>query len=66
MKSKIAELQNIGTAAGSSIQAACFLEHFIGKTPWAHLDIAGVMEMKSISNAWGVKLLTDLAKSLKI
>ena len=43
MLSKIADLKNIGSVAGSSIQAAAFLENFVGKTPWAHLDVAGVV-----------------------
>jgi len=47
MKGAVADLKNInaGQGAGSSAGAA-FLSHFVGKTPWAHLDIAG--------SAWGV------------
>jgi leucyl aminopeptidase len=47
MKGAVADLKNInsGQGAGSSAGAA-FLSHFVGKTPWAHLDIAGT--------AWGV------------
>lgn len=44
IKSDMADVKNIsdGRAAGS-ITAACFLEEFLpGKTPWAHLDIAGM------------------------
>lgn len=43
IKSKIADLQNIGSGSGGgSITAACFLQHFIkNDTPWVHLDIAG-------------------------
>ena len=41
MLSKIADLKNIGSAEGSAIQAAAFLENFVGQTPWAHLDVAG-------------------------
>lgn len=37
---KVADLKNIGTMAGAST-AAAFLEHFVGDTPWIHLDIAG-------------------------
>jgi len=42
MKSSIADVRNIssGRAAGS-ITAAIFLQHFVEKTPWAHIDIAG-------------------------
>lgn len=42
LKSDIADIKNSGTRPGGSIKAALFLEEFIGKTPWAHLDIAGV------------------------
>jgi leucyl aminopeptidase len=47
MKGSVGDLKNInsGQGAGSSAGAA-FLSHFVGKTPWAHLDIAGT--------AWGV------------
>jgi leucyl aminopeptidase len=41
-KSKVADLRNIGTAKyGDAIHAGIFLQEFVGKTPWAHLDIAG-------------------------
>ncbi len=41
LKSKIADLKNIGGKAGGTITAATFLQEFVGNTPWAHLDIAG-------------------------
>ncbi|WII96159.1 leucyl aminopeptidase [Moraxella haemolytica] len=42
LKSKFADLQNIGSREGGSITAACFLKHFIKEgQAWAHLDIAG-------------------------
>ena len=44
IKSDMADVKNLseGRAAGS-ITAACFLEEFLlNKTPWAHLDIAGM------------------------
>ena len=42
IKSKIADLKNIGMrGAAGTISAALFLSHFAGKSPWAHLDIAG-------------------------
>src|SRR5947209_10091443 len=40
IKSPIADLKNTGGRYGGSINAALFLQHFVGKTPWAHLDIA--------------------------
>jgi leucyl aminopeptidase len=41
LKSPIADLKNVDKRDAGTILAACFLEEFVGKTPWAHLDIAG-------------------------
>ncbi len=41
LKSNFADLANVGGRPGGAITAACFLSEFAGKTPWAHLDIAG-------------------------
>lgn len=41
IRSEIADLKQTGGRYGSSINAAKVLEHFVGETPWAHLDIAG-------------------------
>ncbi len=41
LKSNFADIPNIGSRAGGSITAACFLERFTKAYPWAHLDIAG-------------------------
>jgi leucyl aminopeptidase len=41
IKSPIADLKNTGGRNGGAISAALFLQHFVGKIPWAHLDIAG-------------------------
>ncbi|MEE1561889.1 MAG: leucyl aminopeptidase, partial [Alphaproteobacteria bacterium] len=39
----IADMKNItGTRGAGSITASQFLQRFINKVPWAHLDIAGV------------------------
>jgi len=40
--SKIADVKNLGPGAAGSITAAQFLQRFVGDTPWAHLDIAGM------------------------
>ena len=43
LKSDAADMRNISSGRGAgSITAAQFLQRFVGKTPWAHLDIAGV------------------------
>jgi leucyl aminopeptidase len=41
VKSKLADLKNIGGKGGGSITAALFLKEFVNKSAWAHLDIAG-------------------------
>ena len=43
IKSPIADMKNIGGGKAGSITAAQFLQRFIKDTPWAHLDIAGVV-----------------------
>ncbi len=69
IRSKIADMKNIGGAHGGSITAAQFLQRFIeDKTPWAHLDIAGVAwqdgEHKALApswgTGWGVRILNEL------
>ncbi len=42
MKSKIADLKNIGSRWGGACTAAAFLRQFVGEAKWAHLDIAGM------------------------
>ncbi|HET6641033.1 MAG TPA: leucyl aminopeptidase [Nitrososphaeraceae archaeon] len=41
IKSKYADIKNIGGRAGGTITAAIFLSNFVNETPWIHLDIAG-------------------------
>jgi leucyl aminopeptidase len=65
INSDIADMKNISSGRGAgSITAAQFLGRFIGKTPWAHLDIAGVTWTKKNlavaprgATAFGVRLL---------
>ena len=66
MNSTVADIQNINYAGGAgSITAAQFLQRFIlNKTPWAHLDIAGMAFSKKAANlnpggatGFGVRLL---------
>jgi len=67
--STIADMQNINYSGGAgSITAAQFLQRFVtSKTPWAHLDIAGMAFSKKASNlnpggatGFGVRLLNQL------
>ncbi len=71
MKSKIADLKNIGSKWGGACTAAAFLRQFVGETKWAHMDIAG-MDLFSTSNEYssegstgfGVRLLTTYLMNL--
>jgi leucyl aminopeptidase len=41
LKSDVADMKNSGGRPGGAITAAKFLEKFVDKKPWVHLDIAG-------------------------
>jgi len=41
LKSRFADVANIGGRDAGTITAGCFLSRFAGDTDWAHLDIAG-------------------------
>ena len=69
INSTIADMQNINYSGGAgSITAAQFLQRFVtSKTPWAHLDIAGMAFSKKAANlnpggatGFGVRLLNQL------
>ncbi len=69
INSKIADMQNINYVGGAgSTTAAQFLQRFIiNKTPWAHLDIAGMAFSKyggalnsGGATGYGVRLLNKL------
>ena len=69
IKTEIADMKNIGGPGAGSITAGCFLKRHIEKTPWAHLDIAGVTwQNKSTPSipsggvGWGVRMLYHLIK----
>ena len=65
--SKFADMKNTGGRMGGAITAAQFLQRFVEKTPWAHLDIAGTgmgSPQTDINKSWGsgfgVRLLDRL------
>ena len=68
INSDVADMKNVGSGRGAgSITAAQFLKRFIGDTPWAHLDIAGVawkgkgdVLAKKGATGFGVQLLNSL------
>ncbi len=68
LKSRIADMKNVGGRPAGSITAAQFLKRFVkDETPWIHLDIAGVASVKSETmlapkgaTGWGVMALNRL------
>uniref|UniRef100_A0A7S3JUH3 Cytosol aminopeptidase domain-containing protein n=1 Tax=Aureoumbra lagunensis TaxID=44058 RepID=A0A7S3JUH3_9STRA len=66
LKSKIADLKNVGGRPAGSITAALFLKEFVSKDlPWAHMDIAGpVWDTKDdTATGYGVKTLVAWARA---
>jgi leucyl aminopeptidase len=65
IKSRIADMKNVGGRDAGSITAAQFLQRFIkDDMPWAHLDIAGTASVKAETalapagaTGWGVMAL---------
>ena len=53
-KSRVADVKNTGGQPAGAITAAQFLHEFAGATPWAHLDIAGVMNAEK-DKGWEVR-----------
>jgi len=67
IRSEIADMKNIGGRPAGSISAAQFIQRFVNKTPWVHLDIAGVAWstkdapcVPKGATAFGVRLLDRL------
>lgn len=68
LDSDVADISNIGGKYAGATTAALFLDHFVGDTPWAHLDIAGTMQTDK-DDAWrsagatgyGARLLLEAA-----
>jgi leucyl aminopeptidase len=67
--SKFADMKNAAGRSGGAITAAQLLQRFVGKTPWAHLDVAGTAMgspqtdiNKSWASGWGVRLLDRLVE----
>ena len=68
LKSRLADMKNVGGRDAGAITAAQFIQRFIKKDmPWIHLDIAGVAHTKSESTyapagatGWGVMSLNRL------
>ncbi|MFZ1744162.1 MAG: leucyl aminopeptidase [Pontixanthobacter sp.] len=71
INSPIADMQNIGPKGAGSITAAQFLKRFIeNDTPWAHLDIAGMVWADKPGQTWdkgatgyGARLLDQFVRN---
>lgn len=70
IKSEVADMKNVGIGrAAGTITAAAFLQNAIEKTPWVHLDIAGVAWTQTATKekpynakgatGFGVRLILD-------
>lgn len=70
INSEIADMKNVGEGReAGSITAAQFLQRFVNKTPWAHIDIAGVAwnrkdqpTVPKGASGFGVQLLNQLVQ----
>ena len=70
LKSRIADMMNVGGRDGGAITAAQFLQRFVKPDmPWIHLDIAGTALLKADSTlapkgatGWGVMALNRLIR----
>lgn len=72
LDSEIADIANLGGTDAGATTAALFLEEFVAGIPWAHLDIAGTMQVER-DDSWrsrgatgyGARLLADLLTNFK-
>jgi leucyl aminopeptidase len=70
-KGTVADLTNAAAKRkAGTIYAGSFLEEFVGETPWAHVDIAGVAwdvgrpYTGNDASGYGVRLLVELSREL--
>ena len=75
IKSKVADIKNLGTGrAAGTIAAAAFLRSSVNNTPWLHLDIAGTAWTQAPSKkkpynppgatGFGVRLILDYLRRM--
>lgn len=70
LKSRVADIANVGGRPAGAVTAAQFLQRFIVEgTPWIHLDIAGVAYVgrdgelsPKGATGWGVRALDRLVR----
>lgn len=74
LDSEVADLAHVAAPKlhmnGGAVVAALFLEHFVGTTPWAHVDIAGPMkagadtaELSKGATGFGTRLLISFLQA---
>lgn len=73
LDSMVADMKNVGGPYAGATTAAIFLSEFVGDIPWAHLDIAGTMNVDSDTGwkskgatGYGTRLLIDLATNFAV
>ena len=72
IKSQIADLKNSGGPVAGTISAALFIQEFVDKKPWIHIDIAGTASRDSEAGMYsvgatgvGVRLITQLLREME-
>jgi leucyl aminopeptidase len=72
LDSTVADLTNLGGPYAGALTAGLFLEEFVDRTPWAHVDIAGTAQAEA-ARGWvqkgptgfGARLLVELALAFR-
>lgn len=66
IRSRVADIKNVGSRWGGAITAALFLENFVSDVPWVHIDIAGPSYIEKSSDwyqygatGFGVRTIVD-------
>lgn len=72
LDSQVADMRNIGGPYGGALTAGLFLQEFVGDVPWAHLDIAGTMNvdgdegwLSKGASAYGVRTFVELLEKFE-
>ena len=72
LDSEIADMKNVGGSYGGALTAGIFLKEFVGKVPWAHLDIAGPSRAEADDaylcrggTGFGVRTLIELVQTFR-
>ena len=72
LDSEIADMKNVGGSYGGAVTAGLFLQEFVGKVAWAHLDIAGPARAEADDGylvrggtGFGVRTLIELVQGFR-